>query len=69
MITTIRGNPNLIKNASMPVFVETNKNGSMSFAMPSNAAPDSIGYSKNIVFQMERKTKMVARLRAKLCKE
>ena len=56
------------KKTSMPVFAQTNDDGSMSFALPLDAPPDGIAFNKNVIRQMERKTKMVARLRAKLNK-
>lgn len=65
MISGVKGNPNL-GQGSMPLYVKRNTDGTISYALPSNAPPDSIAYNKNRVFQMERKTKMVARLRAKL---
>ena len=40
--------------------------GSVRLVMPAKAAPDSIGYNLNQAFQIEKKTKAVARLRAKL---
>ena len=53
---------------SMPVVYKHNDDGSISFAVPSNAPPDSVGYNTNRIVQMERKTRMIARLRAKLNK-
>jgi len=71
MISSISGNPDRYCSSAntMPIFTRTNPDGSITFAMPSNAPADSIAFNRNRVFQMERKTKMVARLRAKLDKK
>jgi len=53
----------------VPVITETCFDGTIHFAMPVNTPPDTIAFNKNVVFQMERKSKMVARLRAKLDKK
>jgi hypothetical protein len=49
-----------------PVLAETHPDGTMTLDAPPNCPPDTLGYNRNCVFQMERKTKMAARLRAKL---
>lgn len=54
------------RKTTMPVFAKINDDGSMSFTMPLDAPPDGVAFNKNVIRQMERKTKMVARLRAKL---
>lgn len=53
----------------IPVFAEILTDGSINMAVPSKCAPDTMGYNKNYTFQMERRTKMIARLRAKLNKD
>jgi hypothetical protein len=69
MMLNMKGNANLGSTTGMPVVVETNPDGSLNYALPYNAPPDSVGYNKNRVFQMERKSKIRARLQAKLSKK
>lgn len=64
-----KGNANLGSTTGMPVIAQTNTDGSIDFALPYNAPPDSVAYNKNRIYQMERKSKMVARLQSKLLKK
>ena len=51
---------------AMRVLMDTMPDGSVRLVLPAGAAPDTVGYNRNRAFQKERKTKIAARLRAKL---
>lgn len=49
----------------VPVLHETNANGSIQTYLPVRCPPDTAAYNLNCAKQMERKTKMIAKLRQK----
>jgi predicted RecA/RadA family phage recombinase len=56
------------KGMDVPVFYEMLTDGTYNVAVPLKCPPDTMGFNKNYIFQMERKSKVAARLRAKLNK-
>jgi hypothetical protein len=54
------------RKKAMNVYVGTNPDGSIRLTMPQGTPPDGVAFNLNVVRQMERKSKMIARLRAKL---
>jgi hypothetical protein len=69
MMLKMKGNAYLGSTTGMPVIAQTNPDGSIHYALPYNAPPDSVAYNKNCIYQMERKSKMKARLQSKLAKK
>ena len=61
-----KGNPRVDRGTVVVHPIHESEDGSLTLKLPFGTAPDSVGYNQNRVFQMERKTKAVARLRAKL---
>jgi len=52
------------QNAMVPVLFQAGEDGSVEVVLPAGAPPDTVGYNRNRGKQMEKKTKMVARLQA-----
>jgi hypothetical protein len=53
-------------NKPIPIVSQMNESTGEMTAHTFGLPPDSVGYNKNKAFQLSRKTKMVAKLRAKL---
>jgi hypothetical protein len=62
----VKTNPYLDSGKPTPVMFETDAYGNVAVLMPSGCPPDMKAYNENRAFQRQRKTKMVAKLRAKL---
>lgn len=68
-IMNTKANPWSNKGRTMKVVFRTMSDGSVKVVMPVGAPPDSVGHNQNRAFQRERKSKMVAKLQAKLAKK
>jgi hypothetical protein len=55
--------------AFLPTWRQVNDDGSIVVIIPDNLPPDTKAYNLNNAKNQEKKTKMVARLRAKLAKK